>query len=223
MEDVERLTVQDASRLLGISEGAVRKRVARGTLEHERDAEGKVWVLLDAGTRGRTRAGHDQDDRVPDEQDAGETRDELVVELRDRISYLERQVEEEREARRRADTLMARFLERVPELEAPRDAHGEDTDQDSGQDVGETRVPAEQDAAGRDKRFSRTSQRLQDVSAILGVVFGALPAWVATLKGQPKRSSLYGVCGSKRTSAWPWESARRRKSVALTWDQHLLK
>jgi len=158
MEDVERLTVQDASRLLGISEGAIRKRIARGTLEHERDDEGKVLVLLDAGTRGRTWAGPEQDTgqprestgeyaRVPGGQDTGETRDELVEELRDRIDYLQRQVEEEREARRRADTLLARLLERVPELEAPREetrdtpqeAHVEDAGQVEGGDAASTR------------------------------------------------------------------------------------
>ena len=46
-------------------------------------------------------------------------RDDLVEELRDRVRYLERQVEEERDARRRADTLLARLMDRVPELEAP--------------------------------------------------------------------------------------------------------
>lgn len=150
MEDVERLTVQDASRLLGISEGAIRKRIARGTLDHERDDEGKVWVLLDAGTRGRTRAGHEEDYRVPGGQDAGETQDELVEELRDRIDYLQRQVEEEREARRRADMLLARLLERVPELEAPReetrDTPQEARVEDAGQDEGETQPVPGQDA-----------------------------------------------------------------------------
>jgi hypothetical protein len=33
----------------------------------------------------------------------------MVEELRDRIAYLERQVEEEREARRRADTILAQL------------------------------------------------------------------------------------------------------------------
>ncbi len=141
--DQERVTVRDASLLLGISEGAVRKRLARGSLNHERDVEGKVWVLLKPGTRGRTRAQDvqdaGQDTGIPTRQDTPE----LVEELRDRIAYLERQVEEEREARRRADTLMARFLERVPELEAPRDTTREE---DTGQDEGETRVTRVQDA-----------------------------------------------------------------------------
>jgi len=39
--------------------------------------------------------------------------------MQERIRYLERQVEEEREARRRADTLLARLMDRVPALEAP--------------------------------------------------------------------------------------------------------
>jgi hypothetical protein len=38
-------------------------------------------------------------------------RDLLYQEQRERIAYLERQVEEEREARRRADTLLARLME----------------------------------------------------------------------------------------------------------------
>ena len=38
-----------------------------------------------------------------------------------RIRYLESQVEEEREARRRADTLLARLMDRLPELEAPQE------------------------------------------------------------------------------------------------------
>jgi hypothetical protein len=47
-------------------------------------------------------------------------RELLYEEMRERIAYLERQVEGEREARRRADTLLARSMDRVPELEAPR-------------------------------------------------------------------------------------------------------
>jgi hypothetical protein len=39
-----------------------------------------------------------------------------------RIRYLEEQVEEEREARRRADTLLASLMDRMPELEASPEA-----------------------------------------------------------------------------------------------------
>jgi excisionase family DNA binding protein len=46
---VDRLTIQEAARQLGISEGAVRKRVTRKTLQHEKDDDGRVYVYLDAG------------------------------------------------------------------------------------------------------------------------------------------------------------------------------
>ncbi len=39
--------------------------------------------------------------------------------MRERIAYLERQVEEEREARRRADTLLVRLMDRMPVPEVP--------------------------------------------------------------------------------------------------------
>ena len=110
-----RVTVAEASEILGITVEAVRGRIKRKTLEHERDS-GTIYVLLDADqpTTGRQPA---------DDQSTGQARPgaagELADELRDRIRYLERQVEEEREARRRADTLLAQLMQRIPELEAP--------------------------------------------------------------------------------------------------------
>lgn len=54
MEEFEQVMVQDASRLLGISEGAVRKCIARGTLEHEGPRRGLSPGLsaVEAGGRG---------------------------------------------------------------------------------------------------------------------------------------------------------------------------
>ena len=138
-----RMTVREAADDLGITVEAVRNRIKRGTLSSEKEG-GSVFVLLDREqergtdqTAGQSGAGRDQpaagrrgpqehsrDQPQPDDRPA-----ELVEELRDRIAYLERQVEEEREARRRADTLMARLMDRVPELpaasqEEPRESPG---------------------------------------------------------------------------------------------------
>jgi uncharacterized protein with von Willebrand factor type A (vWA) domain len=100
-----RITVAEASEALGVTVEAVRGRIKRGTLEHERDS-GTVYVLLDADQS------HDQA-RPDDDQTSGRSRPEdhtdITKELRDRIRYLERQVEEEREARRRADTILAQL------------------------------------------------------------------------------------------------------------------
>jgi hypothetical protein len=77
---VDRLTIQEAARTLGISEGAVRKRVVRGTLKHEKEDDGRIYVYLDAGD-GRG---------VDDVQDAGVDPDSsaLISQLRDEVAYL---------------------------------------------------------------------------------------------------------------------------------------
>jgi hypothetical protein len=50
----QRLTVAEASEVLGITVEAVRGRIKRGTLEHERDS-GTVYVLLPADQPTATR------------------------------------------------------------------------------------------------------------------------------------------------------------------------
>ncbi len=96
----ERLTYAQAAAALGISTDAVRMRVRRGTLRSERDQDGTVRVILDA-------------DEIP------------TVETNDLVSVLREQLAEEREARRRADTIIlqlsqanATLASRVPALEA---------------------------------------------------------------------------------------------------------
>jgi exopolyphosphatase/pppGpp-phosphohydrolase len=77
---VDRLTIQEAARRLGISEGAVRKRVNRGTLLHEKEEDGRVYVYLDE----RDRLG------VDDRQDEGvdPNSNALISQLRDEVAYL---------------------------------------------------------------------------------------------------------------------------------------
>jgi excisionase family DNA binding protein len=73
---VDRLTIQEAARRLGVSEGAVRKRVTRGTLEHHKDEDGRVYVYLDAGV----------DDGVDEGVDPNSNA--LISQLRDEVAYL---------------------------------------------------------------------------------------------------------------------------------------
>jgi hypothetical protein len=104
---VQRATLAEAAELLSISKSAVRQRVRRGTLRSDKGEDGRVYVYVDPST-------YDVPPHAPQAEGA------LVEELRDRIRYLERQVEEERNARYRADELLARLMERV-QLEAPPD------------------------------------------------------------------------------------------------------
>ncbi len=113
---MDRLTVQEAADRLGVKEDAIRKRIQRGSLIHEKE-DGRVYVYLDEAQD----TAHDAS--YPQAQVEGNG--ELVEELRDRVRYLERQLDQEREARteerRRHDTLLAQLMQRIPELEAPRE------------------------------------------------------------------------------------------------------
>jgi hypothetical protein len=77
---VDRLTIQEAARQLGVSEGAVRKRVIRGTLQHEKEDDGRVYVYLDAGDRRGVDDG--QDEGVDPNSNV------LISQLRDEVAYL---------------------------------------------------------------------------------------------------------------------------------------
>ena len=108
------LDVNSAAEELGVSTDAVRKRISRGTLRSDR-REGTVRVWLDDGG---TEAGREA------QVDGGA----LVEVLREQAEYLRGQLAEEREARRRADTIIAQLTQanatlaaRVPELEAPQE------------------------------------------------------------------------------------------------------
>lgn len=116
-----RVTVQEATRRLGISEHAVRQRIRRGTLGAERDEEGRVYVYLSAPSAfpsgeqsSEASGGQSADTTVPQPGYA-----ELLEEKDVRIADLQQQLEAEREARRRADHIIAALTERIPELEAP--------------------------------------------------------------------------------------------------------
>ncbi len=98
-----RLDYKGAAAALGISTDAVRMRVRRGTLRSERAQDG-VRVILNV-------------DEIPTD----DTNDDLVSVLREQLA-------EEREARRRADTIIlqlsqanAALVQRVPALQASTD------------------------------------------------------------------------------------------------------
>ena len=86
---VDRLTIQEAARRLGISEGAVRKRVARKTLRHDKDDDGRVYVYLDAG--GGRGVDDGQDEGVDPNSNA------LISRLEGEVAFLRDQVQRQQE------------------------------------------------------------------------------------------------------------------------------
>jgi hypothetical protein len=109
----ERLTVAQAAVRLGITEGAVRSRIKRGTLPTSKEG-GNVFVLWGGGTsqaNQTTRTG------VPGDQSA------LIEALRDQIEDLRRERDDWKEQARMTDRLLSAAMERIPpQLEAPQEA-----------------------------------------------------------------------------------------------------
>ena len=115
-----RVDLATAAAMLGISSDAVRKRAKRGTLAHERGPDGKLYVWVDTGESngypsgesgpGRGRGTGGDTNRFPDE---------LLGELRDRVGFLERQLDAERDAHAETRRIAAMLAARVGEIEAP--------------------------------------------------------------------------------------------------------
>ena len=123
----------DAATLLGVSQDAIRKRVARSSIEHDKDADGRVFVYLDPS---ETRQAADQ----------GASKTALNI-MQEQVEYLRRQLEVWQEEARRKDHIIAALTERIPELEAPRSQGDENGPSTSSS--GEERV---EDAPDEQKR-----------------------------------------------------------------------
>ncbi len=97
-----RLTVSEAAGVLGISVEAVRGRVKRRTIAHERDGD-RVYVILDADQMA---TGHDQSNDQPNDQTL------MVARLEDEVEFLRDQV-------RRQQEIIAQQAVTMRQLSAP--------------------------------------------------------------------------------------------------------
>ncbi len=102
----DRVTVAEAAVRLGVKEQAIRKRIQRGTLVHDKDGDGRVYVYLDT-----------QDRATGTGTDAGMST--LVQSLQEQIAYLRQEAEDWKEEASRKDTIIMSLTQRIPELEAP--------------------------------------------------------------------------------------------------------
>jgi hypothetical protein len=113
----QRVTVAQAAEILGVTVEAIRGRIKRGTLKHERHS-GTVYVLLDAD-QSTNRPRPDTDQTADRLQSAGaaliSAKDETITTLRD-------QLEAERQAHAEARRIIAGLVERIPAIAAPAEA-----------------------------------------------------------------------------------------------------
>ncbi len=126
---VDRVSVPEAAKLLGISEGAVRQRMHRGQLQYDKDENGRVYVYPTAVDTTNN--------------DVKTADDALVDELRDRIRFLEQELADRKEEAlrrdeeaKRKDAILMTLAQRVPELEAPSETVQSPTTAANGEEQG---------------------------------------------------------------------------------------
>ena len=107
-----RVSVKEAAKHLGTTADAIRKPAQRGTIAHDKDADGRVWIVLDTD---RTRHVGDQGEAGPRHDSESEV---LMSEMRSRIEDLREQLEAERQAHAESRRLLA-ALEQIPAIEVP--------------------------------------------------------------------------------------------------------
>jgi hypothetical protein len=109
----------EAADRLGITKEAVRKRIHRGTLHADKDADGTVRVHVPpSGTASVTAS--------------PESRDVLVAEMRARITDLKEQPDQERTASAELRRIVGALTQRIPELEAPAEPPGRPQNSEAG-------------------------------------------------------------------------------------------
>lgn len=140
-----RVTVDEAARLLDTTDGAIRKRIHRGSMTSEKDDEGRVWVFLDRADV----EGHRDDNRGDGRDDADPLREvhprQLLESKDETIEVLREALDAERRAHGETRRIAAGLIQRVPELEAaPGDPPGgPQSHQDEPRGYGEGDTPRE--------------------------------------------------------------------------------
>src|SRR5215204_6561650 len=106
-----RVSVYQAAEVMGVTVDAIRKRISRGTIPHERGDDGRVWVILDTDQDAASKV-QDTDQPQSDVTALISAKDETIAALREQ---LEEANERDRENRR----IIAALTSRIPAIEAP--------------------------------------------------------------------------------------------------------
>ena len=145
----------EAADALGITVDAVRSRLKRGTIDHERKG-GRVYVLLGAD---EARPGHNQDTDQVSDQGARESEDR-TAEL---ITTLREQLQAERQAHAEARRLLAAALERIPpQLEAPSEVRESDVSSEPTGELGELREELDTERTRRQRAESTLREGMDE-------------------------------------------------------------
>lgn len=144
---MERLTVAEAARRLGVSPEAVRKRIKRSTIEHDQDQDGLTHVYVDVDNQ----VGNPSPDAEPDTV-ANPHLERLLQNQEREIEYLRSQLEDANARDRENRRIIAGLVQRIPELEAPPQSAQEAEDVAESAFGGESREEAAEEPTEAQER-----------------------------------------------------------------------
>jgi len=147
-----RVSVEEASALLGIEKGSVKKRIQRGKLRSEKDPSGVTWVYVD-----RSETVQDESTRR-----SQTVRDELVAELRRTNELLREVITTRDEEIRRRDVIISQLTSRIPELEAPSEERGSPENSGSPGAPGEVREELDAERGRREMAESALHEGMDE-------------------------------------------------------------
>src|SRR5829696_8573080 len=142
---MDRLSVAQAAAVLNVTQAAVYKRIQRGTIEHDKDSEGRVLVYLDASD-------------IPSDISMDEPNSaELIAELRTHNEHLRQEAEAWREEARRKDAILMTMAQRIPELEPSREEPREPREApvSSSEEADKGQAPSEQQEPSQRRSWLR--------------------------------------------------------------------
>jgi hypothetical protein len=134
---MDRVSVADAARRLGVSQDAIYKRIKRGTIPYEKAEEDKTYVYLDESV--------DDGETSTDTVEEASTDSVLVAELRDRVRFLEDELQ-------RKDAILMSLVQRVPQLEPAPEPRESSTESAGGADTVEARPAGGEAQEGTQRR-----------------------------------------------------------------------
>jgi hypothetical protein len=103
---MDRASVAETARRLGVSQDAVCKRIKRGTIPYEKAEDDKTYVYIDPSVDGDETS----NDVTTDASTDPSINTVLLAELRNRVRFLEEELQ-------RKDAILMALVQRVPQLE----------------------------------------------------------------------------------------------------------
>ena len=124
---MERRTIAEAAKKLEITQEAIRARIRRGTIEHDKDESGKTYVYLTD-----VEAHNQQEDNTV----VNGVVNDYITSLKSEIESLKADREVWQEEAKRKDAIIMALTNRIPELEAPPEPAGKPVSPVNGESKG---------------------------------------------------------------------------------------